>query len=246
MKKLLPLVALLSAMALVGCAEKPAASTPAKESATSSVKAEESKAPATSVAKSEESKAPAVSSAPAASTPATSTPAGHAHAWTEGAAGTNADGKALTNSTCTCGAAKVEMALADASTGADNIEASGKLKKASTITWKVVAPKAGNATLQFFVKYGQTGTSLTDEVKNTIWGAYSGGPGTYDVKVGETAATVLVNEKSYDTTGVTAEGAFIDFATFSVVAGENVISLTTPSDQYYRNVFSGNLALIIA
>lgn len=230
MKKLFPLVALLSAMALVGCgAAESSASTPASAPATSSKPAESK--PASSVS----SKS---SEAPKSSTPA------HAHTWTAGAPTTNADGKALKNSTCTCGAAKVEIAITDASSGASDIGDTGKLGKNKTFTWKFVAPKAGNATLQFFMKYGQT--DVTDSVRNTIWGNSGDGQQPYTVKNGETAATVLIDGKTYEETGVTIEGAYVDFATMAVTAGENVVSLTTPSDQYYRNCFINDVALVIA
>lgn len=235
MKKIFPLVALLSAMALVGCGTESSASTPASEPAAST----KSEAPKSST----ESKA---SEAPKSSAPAASTPAAHAHTWTAGAATTNADSKNLANATCTCGAAKVEIAITDASSGATDIGEDGKLGKEKSFTWKFVAPKAGNATLQFCVKYGQPADKMSDDVRNTIWGNGQKGNGNYEVKNGETAATVLISGKTYAETGVTEEGAYIDFATMAVTAGENVISLTTPSDQYYRNCFINNVALIIA
>lgn len=226
-------------MALVGCGTaESSASTPASQP-TSSAKSEAPKSSAPATSKSSE--APKSSSAPA-----TSAPAAHAHAWTAGAPTTNADGKNLTNSTCTCGAAKVEIAITDASSGASDIGADGKLGKGKTFTWKFAAPKAGNATLQFCVKYGQSADNMTDSVRNTIWGNSGNGQGEYTVKNGTADATVLINSKTYTETGVTEEGAYIDFATLAVTAGENVISLTTPSDQYYRNCFINNVALIIA
>ena len=234
MKKLFPLVALLSAMALVGCGTESSASTSASESS-ASTKSEAPKSSSTS-ASSKSSEAPKSSS----------TPAAHAHTWTAGAPTTNADTKNLTNATCACGAAKVEIAVTDASSGASDIGSDGKLGKGKSFTWKFVAPKAGNATLQFCVKYGQSAENMTDSVRNTIWGNSGDGQKPYTVKNGETAATVLINEKTYSETGVTEEGAYIDFATMTVTAGENAVTLTTPSDQYYRNCFINNVALIIA
>lgn len=230
MKKLFPLLTALTVLALSACGGGDAKSseTPAKSS----------EAPASSEVS---SAAPKSSEAPKSSSKAEE----HKHAWTKGDDTTNADGKKLINSTCTCGAAKVEIAITDASTGASDIGSDGKLGKAKTFEWKIVAPKAGNATVQFCVAYGQKGDSLTDQVRQTIWGNSGSGVNPYIVKSGSTEGTVLVNEKQYEETGVTADGAYIDFAKVTVVQGENVISLTTPVDQYYRNCFINNVALII-
>ncbi|MCQ2776629.1 MAG: hypothetical protein MJ217_02810 [Bacilli bacterium] len=240
MKKGLFAAALLLTLGLVGCANKEATSSKQPESkpASSSQKAESSK-------ESVVSSTPKSSEAPASSSAA---PVAKEHKWVKGNVVKNSDQKDCTNYTCSdagCDALRVEIAITDASTGADNIESSGKLKKSATIAWKIVAPKAGTATLQFCVKYGQSGSSLTDDVRNTFWGNYQGGPGDYLVNVGETPATVLVNSTiTYEESGVTEEGAYINFATVQVAQGENTISLTTPKDQYYRNAFINNVALV--
>lgn len=172
---------------------------------------------------------------------------GLGHNFSAGTSSKNADDKEILTSSCTrCGKQSVSIAFADASIGADNRESSGKLKKGSSFTWKIPMPKAGNVTLQFFIKYGQSGEKLTDEVRETVWGKSGDGQNPYTIKNGETEATVLVNEKQYQETGVTADGAYVDFATFAVTAGENVITFTTPSDQYYRNIWDNNVVLVYA
>lgn len=234
MKKLLPLAALLSAMALVGCGETPAASSPAKSSASTSTS--KTLSSTTSKASSSTTSAPATSTTSAAS---------QGEAWVKGADTKNSDDKTLTNYTLGT-KAKVEIAITDASSGATDIGTDGKLGKGKTFTWKIVAPKAGNAKLQFCVKYGQSADNMSDSVRGTIWGNSGDGQQNYIVKNGTAEATVLVNGKTYQETGVgEGEGAYVDFATMAVTAGECVISLTTPSDQYYRNCFINNVALII-
>jgi len=167
------------------------------------------------------------------------------HTWVAGATVKNSSQKDCLNFSCSkCSSLKVEFALADA-TGYDQVS-SGKLAKGGTLTWKVVAPKAGTVSFQVYCKYGQSGTSLTNEVKETIWGKSGDGDNKYTVKVGEgDAVDAKVNGKSYQETGLKADesSCFIDFADITVAQGENTISLYSPN-QYYRNVFSGNFAIV--
>lgn len=222
MKKGLVLFSLLATMALVGCQNK------------AESKAASSKAAGTS-------KAVTSTAAPVSTAPSSSAAPVHEHSWTAGTAVNNSDGKACTPYTCACGGAKVEIALADASEGASNI-GSGKLTHDSSITWKIVAPKAGNVTLQFNIQMGTSGQG------STIWGNGTDAPADYfkyEVKVGETDAEVLVNGKTYEETNVLdGEVGPVDFAKFAVVEGENVITLKVVQYQYYRNVFSGNVVLM--
>ena len=226
MKKLISVLSLAMVLGLVGCS-KPAGSS---ETPASSQK------PTSSVASSAQQTTSEAMSEDSTQSP---TPV-HTHTWQEDGATTNSDGKTIKNYKCLdCTAERAAIAAEDASSGTG----SGKLAHGGTIVWKIVAPKAGNVVLTFDIQMGTAGQG------STIWGMGNNSNPTqyyYGVKVGETDAQVLVNEVSYADSGVIDDGEFhaVEFAKFAVTEGENVITLTVAEQQFYRNVFGGEVSIV--
>ena len=224
-RKLLPILSIMAAITLVGCGEAksaaPATSKTAVTSKANTSKANTSKAP--------ESKAPASKEAP------------HEDVWTAGTTVANSDGKTCTNYTCTCGKKAVGIALTDCvADDAGNIASDGKIKLGSTTRWKIVAPKAGACTLMMaaklssaFIDQGSPATAFMN---------------TYEIKAGDTAGEVTFIGKDYvaDLELNADDYKYYEVGTLTVAEGENVISFTTPSQQYYRLCNGAEVRLVFA
>lgn len=225
MKKILPMLGLMAAMTLVACGGNKSADAP-KSAAGKSTAAQTSKATSKS-SKAPESKS---SAAPV-----------HEHTWTAGTDGANSDGKVIKNYTCTCGAKAVGIALTDCvADDAGNIAADGKIKLGATTRWKIVAPKAGTCTLMMaaklssaFIDQGSPATAFMN---------------TYEIKAGETAGEVSFIGKDYvaDLELNADDYKYYEVGTLTVAQGENVISFTTPSQQYYRLCNGAEVRLVFA
>ena len=220
MKKVYSLFFVLSAMALTACGggkTSKAASTSKKATATSKTAAT-SKAP--------ESKEPP-----------------HVHTWTAGTDGANSDGKVIKNYTCACGAKAAGIALTDCVTeDAGNIAADGKIKLDSTTRWKIVAPQAGTCTLMMSAKLSSAYTGASPRPTDTAF------MNTYSIKAGDTEGTVTFVGKTYEEDlGINEnDSVYYEVGTLTVAQGENVISFTTPSQQYYRLCNDGEVRLVFA
>lgn len=231
MKKFLPILSLMAAMTLVACGGKTSDS---KKPASSSKAATTSKSTAASTSKASSSKsvAPSSSAAPV-----------HEHTWTAGTDGANADGKVIKNYTCACGAKAAGIALTDCVTeDAGNIAADGKIKLNSTTRWKIVAPKAGTCTLMMSAKLSDAYVGANPRPTNTAF------MNTYEIKAGDTAGEVTFIGKTYEgDLGINeTTSVYYEVGTLTVAEGENVISFTTPSQQYYRLCNDGEVRLVFA
>ena len=228
MKKFLPMLSLMAAMTLVACGPKDTSSKAANTSKQTTSQKSSSKA---SSAASSKSATPSTSAAPV-----------HEHTWTPATDGVNSDGQVIKNYTCTCGAKAAGIALTDCvADDAGNIAADGKIKLSSTTRWKIVAPKAGTATLMMAAKLSSAFVDAGSPSDTAFMN-------TYEIKAGDTAGEVTFIGKTYtgDLGFNDTDLKYYEVGTLTVAEGENVISFTTPSQQYYRLCNGGEVRLVFA
>ena len=224
-KSILPILGVMAGLLLVGCNENNSAS-----KAASSKQNTSSKKSTASTSKSSSSKSSvSVSVAPA-------------ETWTKTKTEKNSDDKDNNYYTSSLGRTAVGIALGDCvSTDAGNIGNDGKIKLNSTTHWKIKAPKAGQVTMMMSAKL--SAALINDNATQTVFTAEG-----YAIAAGETAGTVTLGGKGYVTDFELSdtESKYYEVGTLTVVEGENTISFTVPSQQYYRLCNDQEVRLVYA
>ena len=152
-----------------------------------------------------------------------------AHEWVEGTPANNSDGFAVTPLTCECGKVGAKMAVASF-TGNTKTDTDYKHANGTTVTYKIIAPKAGN----YELKIGAfVANNRTKDLSATP----------YTVKVGDT--DVAVSSGTYEQLGIgTSSGKqFVLCPTIALAAGENVIAISQGSGGF-RLTFQGLVEII--
>ena len=152
-----------------------------------------------------------------------------AHAWVDGTPANNSDGFAVTPFECSaCHKVGAKMAV-DSFTGNTKTGSTYKHDNNTTVTYKMIAPKAGN----YQLKIGAF-------VANNRGKDLSVAPYTVKLGVGDAAVDVPVSSGTYEELGIGTSSAaqFVLCPTITLAAGENVISLSQGSGGF-RLTFGG-------
>ena len=156
-----------------------------------------------------------------------------AHEWVEGTASNNTDGFAVTPLSCDCGKVGAKMAV-DSFTGNTKTDSEYKHASNTTVTYKIIAPKAGNYQLK-----------IGAYVANNRTKDLSVAPYTVKLGEGDAAVDVAVSSGTYEELGIgtTSAKQFVLCPTITLAAGENVIALSQGGGGY-RLTFKGLVEII--
>ena len=157
-------------------------------------------------------------------------PSAHVHTLVDGTPENNSDGFAVTPFSCSgCNKVGAKMAVASFTGNADPTKTDYKHDNNTTVTYKIIAPKAGD----YELKIGAfVANNRTKDLTAT--------PYTVKLGEGESAVAVPVSTGTYDELGIgTNAGAqFVLCPTITLAQGENVIAITQGAGGF-RLTFQG-------